>query len=285
MEFIDSHVHLLYPEHFSYEWCASVPALNHACRMDDYRAAAANSAVGRVRSLVYLEADVPAVQQEAETEFFSRMADRDRVAPAVDAVVASAWPESVHFPEQVARLAGNPRVRGVRRVLHTQPNGLSLMPRFAEHLRLLPSHGLTFDLCLRPHLIPVASELAGRCPETQFVLDHCGVPDIGGGGLDPWRESIRCLAERPNVTCKFSGLASLCDPRRPLTLQVRPYFEHCLECFGPGRIMWGSDWPLCNVTFDLAAWLQTSVALLSELSPSEQRAIAHGTAGRIYRLQ
>ena len=148
----------------------------------------------------------------------------------------------------------------------------------------MATFGLTFDLCLRPHLIPAAAELAARCPETQFVLDHCGVPNIARGELDPWRGQLRAIAARPNVVCKFSGLASVCDPRRPMTSQVRPYFAHCLECFSPARLMWGSDWPVCNVTFDLAAWLQTTADLLGELSASEQTAIAAGTARRIYRL-
>jgi L-fuconolactonase len=110
------------------------------------------------------------------------------------------------------------------------------------------------------------------------------VPDIAGGQLDPWRGHLRQLAAQPNVVCKFSGLASVCDPSRPMTPQVRPYFEHCLECFSPGRIMWGSDWPVCNLTFDLAAWLQTTAELLGGLSGPERAAIATGTASRIYRL-
>lgn len=285
MELIDTHVHLLYPENFSYAWCAPLPVLNRAFRLGDYRAAAAAGPVGaRVQSVVFMEADVPAAQQEAETGFFSRLAGSDRDAPLLAAVIAGAWPESADFPAQVARLAGKARVRGVRRVLHTMPDGLSQTPRFAENLRLLAGHGLTFDLCLRPHLLPAVIALSGRCPETQFVLDHCGVPDIARRKLDPWRDGIRQLAARPNVVCKFSGLASCCDPTRPMTPQVRPYFEHCLECFSPARLMWGSDWPVCNLTFDLAAWLQTTAELLCGLSGDEQAAIGTGTAQRIYRL-
>lgn len=285
MELIDSHVHLLEPEKFSYAWCAPVPALNHAFRLADYRAAAAGPAGVRIASAVFMEADVPAAQQEAEADYFSRLAGRDRGTLPLGAVIAGAWPESAEFPAQLERYALDARIRGVRRVLHTMPDGLVQTPRFAENLRRLAQYGFTFDVCLRPHLLPAVTDLVARCPETQFVLDHCGVPDIAGGQLDPWRGLIRQLAARPNVTCKFSGLASVCDPAKPLTPQVRPYFEHCLECFSPARLMWGSDWPVCNLGFNLAAWLQTTGDLLGALSPDEQAAIGSGTARRIYRLK
>lgn len=286
MELIDSHVHLLYPEKFIYAWCASKPALNRAFRLEDYRRAAAAAPAGvRVKSAVFMEADVPVAQQEAEAAFFSDLAGRDRGQLPLSAIIAAAGPESADFPAQLARLAREPRIRGLRRVLHTMPDELSRAPRFAENLRLLPSYGFTFDLCLRPHLLPAATELAAKCPETQFVLDHCGVPDIAGAELDPWRAGIRQIAARPNVVCKFSGLASVCDPSRPMTPQVSPYFAQCLECFSPGRLMWGSDWPVCNLTFDLAAWLQTTADLLGELSAPDQAAIGTETPKRVYRLE
>jgi predicted TIM-barrel fold metal-dependent hydrolase len=227
---------------------------------------------------------VPVAQQAAETGFFSRLAEQDRGTLPVTALIAGAWPESADFSARLERCAADGLVRGVRRVLHTQPAGFSLTPRWTENLRRLAQRGLTFDLCLRPPLLPDATELAARCPETRFVLDHCGVPNVAAGKLDPWRDALRQLAARPNVTCKFSGLASLCDPAQPLTPQVRPYFEHCLECFGADRMMWGSDWPLCDLTFNLAAWLQTTAELLGELSEGEQAAIAAGTARRVYRI-
>ena len=286
MELIDSHVHLLYPEKFSYTWCAGDPVLNRAYRLEDYRAAAAAAPVGvKVRSAVFIEADVPPGQQEAEADFFGQMARDDRGTLPVAAVIAGAWPESESFSMQLEKYARDSRVRGVRRVLHTMPDGLVENPRFAANLRRLAEHRLTFDLCLRPHLLPAVTALVAKCPGTTFVLDHCGVPDVAKAELDPWRGDLRTLAAQPNVVCKFSGLASACDSARPMTPQVRPYFAHCLECFGPERIMWGSDWPVCNLTFDLGAWLQTTAELLGELSEAEQTAIATGTARRIYRLR
>lgn len=282
MELIDTHVHLLHPDQFNYEWCAGVPALQGRFGLDDYRMQAAN-AKGRVNvhSVIFMEADVPVAQQEAETNYFARMADKDRGKPSLIAVIAAAWPESPDFPRQLAKLAGDARVRGLRRVLHTQPDELSQTELFAENLRLLAKCELAFDLCVRPRHLPLVATLAERCPQTQFVLDHCGAPDVAAGELDSWREGIRALAARPNVACKFSGLGSLADPSKPLTPQVRPVFEHCLECFYPERMVWGSDWP---VSPDLKTWCDTTADLLGELSDHEQAAIASGNANRIYRL-
>jgi predicted TIM-barrel fold metal-dependent hydrolase len=203
----------------------------------------------------------------------------------ISALIAGVWPESATFTAQIEKLAGNNMVRGVRRVLHTMPPELSENPLFAENLRRLPKRGLTFDLCLRPHLLRSVTQLVSRCAETQFVLDHCGVPNIAAQEFSDWAADIRELAARPNVACKFSGLAGCCDPRKPLTPQVRPYFEHCLACFRPERMMWGSDWPVCSATTPLSAWLRTSAELLGALSAHEQAAIGHATAQRVYRIE
>lgn len=285
LELIDTHLHLLYPDKFNYEWCAGIPALQGAFRIEDYRSAAAKAKRGaRIQSAIFMEVDVPAPEQEAEADYFARMADKDRGRPSLTAVIAAARPESPDFPAQLKRLARDMRIRGLRRVLHTVPDDLSQTDLFAENIRLLPQYEFTFDLCARPHQLPNVAKLIERCPGTQFVLDHCGVPDIAGGGLDPWRDYIRAIAAFPNVACKVSGLPTCSDPKKPLTAQVQPYFDHVLECFYPERLLWGSDWPVCNLGFDLAAWLDTTAELLAPLAEHEQAAIAAGNANRIYRL-
>jgi predicted TIM-barrel fold metal-dependent hydrolase len=282
MELIDTHLHLLHPEKFSYPWCAGDPALQGRFSLEDYRAQAAKAqSRAHIQAVLFMEVDVPAEQQEAETDFFARMADKDRGKPPLLGIIAAARPESPEFSRQLARLAGDARIRGVRRVLHNLPDGIFQAPLFAENLRLLAKTELTFDLCVQPRQLPLIADLIEQCPQTQFVLDHCGRPDLAGGELDLWREGIRVLAARSNVVCKFSGLASLADAAKPLTPQVKPCFTHCLECFYPERMLWGSDWP---VSADLQVWLDTTVELLGELSEHEQAAIGAGNAGRIYRL-
>jgi predicted TIM-barrel fold metal-dependent hydrolase len=100
--------------------------------------------------------------------------------------------------------------------------------------------------------LDVAAELAGSCEDVQFVLDHCGVPDIASGAMDPRREQIRGLAAMPNVACKTSGVTAYAKPDEGTIDVVRPWIEHCLECFGWDRIIWRSDWLVCNINAGLA---------------------------------
>lgn len=283
MDLIDTHVHLLHPERFTYAWCAGKPALQRRFSIEDYR-----EAVGRVRShvkvsaLMFMEADVPAAEQMDQTEWSAQLANRDRGEPPLYAIVAGAAPELPGFAAQLDRIASEARVRGLRRVLHTQPDAVLESPVLVESLRLLAARELTFDLCVRPRQLALVTALVTQCPQTQFVLDHAAAPDIAGGGdFEAWREGIKQLAARPNVACKFSGLGSLADPKQPLAPQVRPYFAHCMECFYPERMLWGTDWP---VSPNLQAWFEATAELLGELSPHEQAAIGTGNAGRIYRL-
>ena len=159
------------------------------------------------------------------------------------------------------------------------------------HVYLSPGHWLRVDLGVLADVYATSprATLGGQASAHTVALAprNDAIP-VGasflGRSLVLRRDDLRRLAERPNVACKFSGLASCCDAMRPMTPQVRPYFEHCLECFTPARLMWGSDWPVCNLTFDLGAWLRTTAELPGELSPEEQTAMGTGTAQRIYRL-
>ncbi|MBS0631303.1 MAG: amidohydrolase family protein [Verrucomicrobia bacterium] len=282
MQLIDTHVHLLHPERFAYEWCAGVPALQGPFPLAAYRAAASRAPhAAHVQAAVFMEADVPAAQQENEAAYFSALVETETGPLPLIAVIAGARPESPDFPAQLARLAANPRIRGLRRVLHTMPDDFSLAPLLAENLRRLPAHGLTFDLCLRPRQLPNVITLVRRCPETQFILDHCGVPAIARGELDPWRGYIRQLAELPNVVCKISGLPGCADPARPLVPQLRPFVEHCCASFGVSRLLWGSDWP---VSPDLPAWLEATAELFGSFSTAEKLQLGVTNAQRIYRL-
>lgn len=280
---IDTHVHLLHADRFTYAWCEGVPALAGDHTLADYRrAAAAGPASLRIEALCFMEGDVPAAELAAETAYFAELAARDAAIPQLAALVAGVRPEAPDFPAQLDALRSNPRVRAVRRVLHTQPDAMLAAPMLAANLRRLAVTGLPFELCLRPRQLALVTALVSACPETDFIVDHAAAPDVAGGEFARWRAGLRELAARPNVVLKFSGLGSLADGARPLTPQVRPVFAHSLECFGPGRMLWGSDWP---VTADLATWLDTTATLFGELAEAERDAIAAGNAGRIYGVR
>jgi predicted TIM-barrel fold metal-dependent hydrolase len=164
------------------------------------------------------------------------------------------------------------------------PDELSQHPRFAENVRRLEQYGLTFDLCFLARQLPLAVSLARRCPGVQFILDHCGVPDITGGALDPWRKNIRTLADLPNVACKISGVLAYCSPGEATAESVRPYVDHCLDYFGWDRVVWGGDWPVCNMTSDLKTWVDASRELVAGADPRDQQKLFSKNAERIYGL-
>jgi predicted TIM-barrel fold metal-dependent hydrolase/DNA-binding IclR family transcriptional regulator len=273
---IDTHCHLIYLQRLRYPWLHQVPPLNRDFMLEDYLAQA--RAAG-ITDVVYMEVDVDESQMEAEVEFASGLGE------SLKGIVAACRPESDGFAAYIERIAANPRVKGVRRVLHTQADALSQQKRFAINLRRLAQHGLSFDLCVRSNQLPIARQLAQQCPDVQFVLDHCGNPDLRGGGLDAWRADIHALAELPNVACKLSGIITQADPHHLETHDFRPVVDHVIEQFGWNRVLWGSDWPVCTLAAPLGRWMDTTKALVADASYDETGRLFSRNAERIYRLE
>jgi predicted TIM-barrel fold metal-dependent hydrolase len=275
MPILDTHLHLIYPDRFSYPWLEGAPAINRPFSAETYFAEA--TALGIVAAL-HMEVDVAESQAEAETAFMIG------VHPKVVGAIAAGRPERPDFPAQLERLAAMPRVRGLRRVLHVVPDDLSQTDLFAENVRRLAAHDLTFDICVRADQLPIGTALARKCPDVQFVLDHCGVPDVAGEVLDPWRDDIARLAELPNVAAKLSGIVAYAGPDWTVA-ELRPFAEHVIDRFGWNRVMWGSDFPVCTTTASLARWVEATHELIAGASADEQAALLHRNAERIYRIE
>jgi predicted TIM-barrel fold metal-dependent hydrolase len=254
---IDTHLHLIYQDRLRYPWLASAPNLDRDFSLRDYLAEAHGLGIG---AALHMEVDVAAEDQEAETAF-----------------------ESLDFAASLERLAANPLVRGLRRILHQSPDDLGLAPLFAENLQRLVEYDLSFDLCVLARQLPIAIHLARACPDVRFILDHCGVPDIAARALGPWRDGITQLAALPNVSCKISGVVAYAGADWT-TADLRPYVEHCIQAFGWDRVVWGSDWPVCTLTADLTRWVQATHALTSGCADHETDRLLSLNARRIYRL-
>lgn len=280
LELVDTHQHLWDLSRHSYSWCAGIPLLNRTYSMSDYL----NATRGvNVTASVHVEADVDEQDMRAETEWLLGLA-RDADNP-LSGLVIKALPEREDFEAYLERFAGEPLVKGVRRVLHTQADDLSALPLFRKNISSLASRGLTFDLCVLARQLPAGIELVRACPDVQFILDHAGVPDIKGGGFDPWREDLKRLAALPNVVgCKISGLVAYADGSKDLKEQVKPYVDHAIDCFGPNRVMFGSDWPVCLLATSLNHWIQILDELTGSRSPDERAKLFADNARRIYRL-
>ncbi len=258
-----------------------MPTLRRGFLPAEYREAAAGA--GIVQS-VFVEADVAEPEMLAEAQYVCAAAARGEAA-SIAAIVAAARPEADDFRLHLDRLAAlGPIVKGVRRVLHTQPDGWGETPRFTENVRALAAYGFSFDLCLRARQLETARHLARACPQVTFILDHGGNPPIAGGEIGPWRRMIREIAQPDNVNCKISGLVTQAGRGRASTAHLRPYVEHCIECFGWGRVMFGSDWPVCTPHATLADWLATLRRIVAGETAEHHRQLFAATAARVYRL-
>jgi predicted TIM-barrel fold metal-dependent hydrolase len=231
-----------------------------------------------ITDTIHMEVDVAERDMEAETDLVTRLGD------GVIAAIASCRPERRDFPAYLERTVANPKLKGFRRVLHTRADDLAAAPLFAENVARLAPFGLTFDLCALPRQLGVAAGLARHCPDVQFILDHCGIPDVKGRELYPWRDDIARIAALPNVACKISGIVAYGDPERWMVDDLRPFVEHCIESFGWDRVVWGSDWPVCTLTADLGRWIDATRALLNGTSDDERACFFGQNAERIYQL-
>lgn len=281
---IDSHQHLLYPDRFGYAWSQDLPALQGNFRLEEYRAAAT---VCGIEGTVFMEVDVDEGQSASEAGFFCRLADNP--ANGIVGVVAAARPEHEDFAAQLQRIA-HPKLKGIRRVLHTQPDALSQGQVFRENVKSLGARGMTFDLCVLQRQLGISLDLVRSCPDTTFILDHCGVPDIAGNdapagpGFAGWKAAIAEIARHENVNGKISGLTAYARPNQRSVDGLRPYVDTMLEAFGPGRLVWGGDWPVCNLGSGLKAWCDLTIELLADLESPDREAILSHNARRIYSL-
>ena len=275
MRMIDTHLHLVYQERFSYPWLGGAPALNRNFTLEDYLPQA--RAAG-ITDMLHMEVDVAEKDIEPETEFVTGLCQ------GVIGAIAACRPESADFAGQLERLAANPKVRGLRRILHESPDELGQRPIFAENIKRLAAHKLTFDFCVLPRQIPIAIAIAKAAPDVQFVVDHCGVPNVKDKAFEPWRANMSAIAELPNVAAKISGIIAYGDPVNWTVEDLRPFVEHTIGAFGWDRVVWGSDWPVCTLTADLGRWVAATHEIIAGASDDEKAGLLHRNAERIYRL-
>jgi predicted TIM-barrel fold metal-dependent hydrolase len=279
MQIVDTHQHLWDLDLFRYSWLNSLPALNRSFRMPDYLEAAKGLNV--VKS-VHLEADVDEPYMLDETRHLLALADQPD--NPLDGVVACGRPESEHFKSYLDQVAGHPRLKGIRRVLHTQPDEVGQGATFINNVAALSGYGLSFDLCVLARQLPIAINLVSKCPDVVFILDHCGVPQVKERNLDPWRSYIAEIARFPNVCCKISGLVAYADPQRWTTEDLRPFVEQAIASFGWNRLLFGSDWPVCTLSASYQQWVEALRAITQEAGEVNQRKLFHDNAVRVYRL-
>lgn len=280
---IDTHLHLIDKSALNYPWLGGVPELNRDFLFETYQKQAARCGI---TAALHMEVDVLTDAIQAETDHIQQISNRSD--GFIKGAIVSCRPEEAGFAEYLEQQQRNPFVKGFRRVLHVVPDELSEGVLFRENITRLEGTGLTFDLCTLPHQTDKVLALADLAPDAQFVLDHCGVPDIKSGALESWQKGITEIAQRDNVVAKISGVVAYAEAESWTVNTLRPYVEHVIQSFGWERIVWGSDWPVCtlasNVDAGLSTWVATTHALLEGCSEDEKALLLSENARRLWKL-
>ena len=278
---LDTHQHLVYREKASYGWTKDIPPLAEGnFTLDDYKTLTEGLGIG---GTLFMETGVDDPDYQQETRFVKSLAEN--ADNGMIGLISSIRPESDEAFETWLEETIEMGVAGYRRILHVMPDDTSQSDIFRKNVRKIGVSGKTFDICFLPGQLPIACELAKACENTKLILNHCGVPDIAGNGLDPWRQDIKALAQIPNVICKLSGLMAYCTPGTSSLETIEPYVDHALNCFGPNRMVWGSDWPVVNLAKGLPEWIAVTRKILDKLSADEASSIAYGTAQTVYEVK
>jgi L-fuconolactonase len=281
VQIIDTHVHLWDRKRFRLAWLDGAPSLNRDYFWDDYRRA--TDGWNFVKA-IYMEVDVDPSEHEREARAVLELCRRGDTF--LTAAVISGRPASEGFAAYIRPLAKEPEIKGLRQVLHARetPAGYCLDQAFVTGIQLLGDLGLSFDLCMRAGELADGARLAERCPGTRFILDHCGNADVFAKDLEPWKKGLAAVAKQPNVSGKVSGIVASTKGRSWKAEDLAPVINHVLDEFGPDRVVFGGDWPVCTLGAPLSDWVQALREVVSFRPYEEQNKLFHHNALRIYRL-
>jgi L-fuconolactonase len=245
----------------------------------DYRQAARGQPVA---GMIFVEADADTSCTLQEARWVQSLCATE---PAIRGIVARvALTGNASVIDELETLAAMPLVRGIRDNIQGHPPGFATDAAFVRGVREVGRRGLHFELCIQHHQLAETLELARQCAEVPLVLDHCAKPDIRAAAREPWLSLIRQLAALPHIVCKISGLVTEADWERWQPQDLLWYARQAADAFGPDRILFGSDWPVCELAGGLARWLPVAEALAAPWSPREREAFFFGNGQRVYRL-
>jgi L-fuconolactonase len=224
---------------------------------------------------------VQANQSPEETRFLLGLARKHSFVQGVVGWVDLLAPD---LEPTLEALAEDPLLVGVRHIAQAEADDWLAREEVAAAIGRLAGFSLTYDILIHHRQIPAAQALVDRLPAQPFVVDHVAKPPIRDAVLEPWATRMRELARRPNVWCKLSGMVTEADWQRWHPEDLKPYLDVVLEAFGPERLMFGSDWPVCLLAADYAGVVDVVAEVANSLAPAEREAVFGGTARRFYGL-
>ncbi|MBR1271406.1 amidohydrolase family protein [Bradyrhizobium sp. AUGA SZCCT0222] len=270
---IDAHHHLWTLARGDYGWLT--PALAPIHRDFSLSDLAPHLAAANIRGTILVQA----APTEAETMFLLDIAAKAQV---VRGVVGWTDFDVADGGARIDALAVHKLLVGLRPMVQDMPDDDWLLrPGLAPLLAAMARNKLAFDALVLPRHLPRLLRLVDDHPYLQFVLDHCAKPRLATGETADWYRDVALLAERPNIVCKLSGLVTEAAPDWQIT-DLRTAVDHVVACFGPHRLLWGSDWPVVNLAGGYEKWMAAAETLLAGQSPDEKAAIFGGNAARIY---
>jgi L-fuconolactonase len=271
---VDSHQHFWRLDRGDYGWLT--PALAPIYRDFLPEHLAPQLAQAGVGSTILVQAAATV----AETRFLLELA---REHPFIAGVVGWVDFESDDVAETIATLAADPGLVGLRPMIQDIPDTeWMLEEKLAPAFEAMIDHGLVFDALVLPRHLPALLELTARYPDLAMVLDHGAKPPIAAGDLVPWKHAITEIARSTPMVCKMSGLVTEANSASAALLESP--VEHLLASFGPARMMWGSDWPVCELVCSYGEWRGVTDTLLARLKVSEREQIFSGTARATYGI-
>ncbi|MFF7170962.1 amidohydrolase family protein [Streptomyces pseudovenezuelae] len=278
MTVVDAHHHVWDLSVRDQDWIASDSPLRRNFTLADLAPEAA--AAGVDRTVLVQTVTVP----EETPEFLALAAGHELIAGVVG------WTDLTRpdIADELARLRslpGGTRLKGIRHQVQGEPDpGWLLRPDVRRGLTAVADAGLVYDLVVLPHQLPACVKAAESLPQLTFVLDHLGKPPIASGGPEPWATDVRALAALPNTVCKLSGMVTEADLATWTIDDLRPYADTVLDAFGPDRLMFGSDWPVCTLGATYGETMSVTKELTAGLGTSERADVLGGTATRTYGL-
>ena len=276
---VDAHHHLWDPATADYPWMTGALApIRRRFTPDDL--APELEATGVEGTIL-----VQTRSSEEETAEFLALAAR---TPFIRGVIGWVDLTAPTVADAIAALRARPggdRLVGVRHQAHDEPDPEWLLrDDVVRGIAAVGAAGLACDLLVRPRELPAALELARRLPDVRFVIDHLAKPPIATGEVEPWRERIAAFADLPHVACKVSGLVTEAEWSSWTIEDLQPYVDHAIEMFGPERLLFGSDWPVCLLAATYEDVVEAALTTMSGFDVIGQAAVMGGNATRIYGL-
>jgi len=272
---IDCHHHCWKIDRGDYNWISNdLPELNR-----DYlpeHLAPLLKAAGIAKTIL-----VQAAETVEETDYILALAEQhDFIAGVVG------WVDIEHSSsvDTLNRLAESRWFLGIRPVIQDMEDTQWMLGKSLDSsFQWIIDNNKTFDALIKPRHLDILPTLLQRYPEMRVVIDHAAKPDIANNQFQPWADKMSAIASNTNAFCKLSGLVTEANGQIS-KLDLEPYMDHLVQCFGAERLMWGSDWPVINLACDYNHWIQVSGEFLSKFPPEQQRAILGDTARRFYQL-